>query len=271
MSRAHHDDPRPVIGERPVLISIPHDGHELPATVASRMTDAGRRMPDTDWHVSRLYHHRGLADCSRLEARWSRYVVDLNRPRDGRPLYPGQTETALCPTRTFDGGPIYLDGNEPDLVDLSERIEHYWDPYHRAIAAELDRLHTAHGRALLWDAHSIRSEVPRLFAGRLPDFCFGTDGGRTCPPDVIEGLAERVRQAGFTAVVDERFRGGYITRHYAAPERAVHTIQLELSQRTYLDETTLEPLDTELPRVADLISDLVHLAEAELGLRTTEA
>jgi N-formylglutamate deformylase len=224
-------------GSGPLLVSMPHVGLHIPDDIAGCMTDLARRVSDTDWHIDRLYDFLDDLGASTIAATHSRYVVDLNRPPDGASLYPGKATTELCPTGTFDGEPLYRDGATPDDAEVSRRVARYWKPYHEQLAAELQRLKAAHGYALLWDAHSIRSVVPRLFEGRLPDLNIGTAGGASCGP----GLAKQVLAAAeasqtYSAVLNGRFKGGYITRQYGRPGEDVHAIQLELSQRTYMEE-----------------------------------
>ena len=225
-------------GELPLLISMPHDGSTLPDELIQRMTPAARLVPDTDWHVSRLYAFARELGASTLGPRWSRYVVDLNRSPDDVSLYPGQNTTGLCPLVQFTGEPIYLAGREPDAAEIRVRVERYWRPYHRALADELARLHGLHGRVVLWEAHSIRSELPFLFEGRLPVFNLGTAAGSSCTPELARQLAAVLgAQDEYDHVVDGRFKGGYITRQYGRPDQGIEAVQLELAQRSYMDES----------------------------------
>ena len=226
-------------GTEALLISLPHDGEAIPPALAARLTPSARRVPDTDWHVSRLYAFARDLGASMLVPKLSRYVVDLNRPPDDVSLYPGQNTTGLCPIVQFSGEPVYLDGQEPSADEVSERVNHYWQPYHTALAAEIERIHTEHGRCLLWEGHSIRSVAPFLFDGRLPDFNLGTVSGASCRPSLRRQLVGVLEgQADFSFVVDGRFKGGYITRHYGRPERGIDAIQLELAQINYMDEAS---------------------------------
>jgi N-formylglutamate deformylase len=226
-------------GAAPLLISVPHDGTEIPDALRARMTPQALRVPDTDWHVSKLYHFARELDASLIVPRCSRYVVDLNRPPDGAALYPGKTETGLCPTVTFGGEPVYLPGQEPGADEIQSRVETYWKPYHRKLQETLERLLGRQGRVVLWEGHTIRSEVPMLFEGRLPDFNLGTGDGKSCAAALLEKLTLVLQdQNAYTHVVNGRFKGGYITRHYGNPARAINAVQLELSQRIYMDEAT---------------------------------
>lgn len=229
-------------GTEPLLLSLPHDGSEIPPNLAARMTEAARRAPDTDWHVSRLYAFaRGLG-ASVLVPRYSRYVVDLNRPEDDTSLYPGQNTTGLCPTARFDGGPVYLDGQEPGRAEIATRIERYWRPYHDALRGELERLRGEHGRVVLWEGHSIRgSDLPFLFEGRLPDLNLGTAAGASCTPALQQRLEQVLAgQNEYDWVANGRFKGGHITRHYGNPGQGVQAVQMETSQRCYMDEGSRE-------------------------------
>jgi len=225
-------------GRTPLLVSMPHTGIHIPDALARRMTEVARTVPDTDWHLERLYDFLDSLGASVLVATHSRYVVDLNRPPDDANLYPGQDTTGLCPVDTFYRQPVYAAGQAPDKAEIAERVTRYWNPYHARLAEELAQLKAKHGRALLWDAHSIFSVVPRFFEGKLPDLNLGTAEGRSCASGVGEALldvAERAR--GYSAVLNGRFKGGYITRRYGRPEDGVHAFQLELSEATYMEET----------------------------------
>ncbi len=254
-------------GSAPLLVSLPHDGSEIPEPFASRMTPEARRSPDTDWHVGRLYAFARELGASVLRPRYSRYVVDLNRPADGRALYPGRSETGLVPTVRFDGGPIYWPGQEPGTDEIRERVAHYWQPYHDALRGELERLRAAHGRVVLWEGHSIRAEVPMLFEGRLLDFNLGTHAGASCRPALRARLeAVLAAQRDYTHVTDARFRGGYITRHYGQPEQGIDAVQLELVQATYMDEDSFEYLPERAARVQRLIRGLLEGCVESRGL-----
>ncbi|NLA66844.1 MAG: N-formylglutamate deformylase [Gammaproteobacteria bacterium] len=249
-------------GDAQLLVSMPHDGTHVPDPIASRLDPGARGVPDTDWHVARLYDFaRGLG-ASVLVPTHSRYVVDLNRSEDDTSLYPGQNTTGLCPVRRFDGGPVYLEGREPSQEEVRSRVDAYWRPYHDALAGELGRLRAAHGRVVLWEGHSIRGEIPWLFPGRLPDLNLGTAGGASCSPELAARLAVVLsKQDGFDWVANGRFKGGYITRHYGRPEQGVEAVQMETSQRCYMDEATFEWLPE---RAAKLQPVLRALLEATL-------
>jgi N-formylglutamate deformylase len=225
-------------GAAPLLISLPHDGSHIPADIAARMHPAACRSRDTDWHVARLYAPLAQAlGASLLRPIASRYVVDLNRPADGHALYPGRKETGLVSTVGFDGEPLYLDdASGPDEREIRHRVETYWRPYHEALQQELARLLGQHGRVVLWEGHSIRSRVPMLFDGRLPDLNLGTADGASCSPGLQQRLQGVLGQSGYSYVVNGRFKGGYITRQYGRADRGVDAVQLELAQCTYMDE-----------------------------------
>lgn len=224
-------------GHSPLIISMPHSGEELGA-YAARMTADALKIADTDWHLPALYGFLADMDVTVLHAHYSRYVIDLNRDPSGKSLYPGQNVTELCPTTTFDERPIYLAGEAPHAAEERDRVSHFWQPYHNALNAEIERVRHIHGYALLWDAHSIRSQVPRFFGGRLPDFNLGTNDGQSCAPDLAEAVYKAAAVAdGYDAVLNGRFKGGFITRKYGQPAKGVHAIQLELSQITYMDES----------------------------------
>lgn len=245
-------------GHVPLLISQPHDGSELPPGMAERLTPEAQRVPDTDWHISRLYGFAKAMGASMLRPRFSRYVVDLNRPPDDTSLYPGQNTTGLCPTKRFDGEPVYRPGQEPCAAEIGERVERYWRPYHEALAAEIERLRATHGRVLLWEAHSIRGECPFLFEGRLPDLNLGTAAGASCGrsrQDVLQ--AELASQTDYDWVINGRFKGGYITRNYGRPTLGIDAVQLEISQRTYMDEDSFEYLPERAERLQALLRRLL--------------
>ncbi|MBN8426649.1 MAG: N-formylglutamate deformylase [Xanthomonadales bacterium] len=226
-------------GSLPLLVSMPHDGTAIPADLREDFRDCARKVPDTDWHISTLYDFAAALGASLLVPGYSRYVVDLNRPADGSALYPGLVETGLCPIFSFAGEPLYRAGREPDAQAVAARRERYWQPYHVALRDELARLQALHGQVLLWEAHSIRSEVPMLFAGRLPDLNLGTADGASCGAPLRQALVDCLRtQSEFSWVIDARFKGGYITRHYGQPAQGIHAVQLELAQLTYMDEQT---------------------------------
>ncbi|MEO8802538.1 MAG: N-formylglutamate deformylase [Rudaea sp.] len=224
-------------GTAALLVSLPHDGTALPDDIAARMTPAARRVPDTDWHVSRLYAFARELGASMIVPKFSRYVVDLNRPPDDVSLYPGQNTTGLCPRVQFSNEPIYLPNQEPSADEIAERVARYWRPYHGALAAEIARIKQEHDRVVLWEGHSIRSVVPFLFDGRLPDFNLGTANGASCSPTLQQRLSAVLQaQSDYSFIVNGRFKGGYITRHYGNPDAGIDAVQLELAQYNYMDE-----------------------------------
>ena len=221
-------------GTTPLLVSMPHTGTHVPEWLAPRLTRAAKGLPDTDWHLEPLYNFVDDLGASVIVATHSRYVVDVNRPPDNASLYPGQDTTGVVPIDTFGKAPLYLRGFEPLDAEVRSRIEQYWKPYHAKLAEELKRIKAEHGRALLWDAHSILSVVPRFFAGKLPDFNLGTADGKSCGKGLGEALLAKI--SGYSKVLNGRFKGGYITRTYGEPENGVHAVQLELSEAVYTEE-----------------------------------
>ena len=244
------------LGSLPLVVSIPHAGTWIPPEIETRLTTVGRQVVDTDWHVDRLYGFLADLDVTVITATHSRTVVDLNRGPDGAKLYPGQAETSLCPTESFAGEALYA-GDPPDGVEIARRLQDYWQPYHEALEASLADVRARHGFVRLLDAHSIATEVPRLFEGRLPDLNFGSNDGASADPDLVARLALVAADTPFTTVVNGRFKGGYITRHYGRPSEQIHAVQLEMAWSTYLDES--DPSTWRPDLAAPLISALKQI------------
>jgi N-formylglutamate deformylase len=226
-------------GQVPLLISMPHVGTDIPDDVAASMNPVAALKADTDWHLPLLYNMREALGASSIHAQYSRYLIDLNRPSDDMNLYPGQDTTGLCPIDTFAKEALYQSGQNPDAKEIQRRVQTYWQPYHQQLQAELQRLRDLHGIAILWDAHSIASQVPRFFNGRLPDLNFGTADQKSCASGLQDALANVMAQHGapYTHVFNGRFKGGHITRHYGQPANNIHAVQLEMSQCVYMDES----------------------------------
>ncbi|NYT37956.1 N-formylglutamate deformylase [Allopusillimonas soli] len=254
-------------GSAPLLISIPHLGTRIPDDIAATMTEVARHADDTDWHLDRLYSFAAGMGASILTPIHSRYVIDLNRPPDDINLYPGRNTTGLLPTDTFDEAPLYREGCMPDEQEKARRRSLYWEPYHQALAQEIERIRAQHGYVLLWEAHSIRSQVPRLFEGRLPDFNFGTADGASALPGVIEKISADINARGqFSAVANGRFKGGYITRRYGDPGHGIHAIQLEMAQLTYMSESRPYAYRTEqATQAAHVVRKAIDYALSEIG------
>jgi N-formylglutamate deformylase len=248
-------------GTTPLLISVPHCGTEIPAEMAARMTPEALAVPDTDWHVEKLYDFAPSLGAGLITARMSRFVVDLNRDPAGKPLYPGADNSELVPLKTFGSEAIYRPGLEPDQGEIDARRDAYWVPYHARIADELRRLHTQFGVAVLWDGHSILSHVPRFFEGRLPDFNLGTGKGVTADAG-LTGRVMRVLEGaeGFSSILNGRFTGGYITRHYGNPANNMHALQLEMAEAAYMVEGP--PFAWNPARAAPLKAVLREVVEA---------
>ncbi|MCZ4353827.1 N-formylglutamate deformylase [Roseovarius aestuarii] len=223
-------------GNSPLVLGLPHTGTDLPEDCATRLNDRGREMADTDWHIHELYDDL-VPDITTVRTPIHRYVIDANRDPSGVSLYPGQNTTGLCPLTDFDGHSIYNEGAEPDAGEVERRRQTYHAPYHAALEAELARVHALHGFAILYDCHSIRSSIPFLFDGKLPDFNVGTNLGTTCDASIESVVHQICEQAeGYTSVLNGRFKGGWTTRHYGRPSQGYHAIQMELAQCTHIQE-----------------------------------
>jgi len=221
--------------EAPLIVAFPHTGTDIPEDIERSLVSPWLARKDADWWADQLYDFTADLDATTIRTAISRTVIDVNRDPSGASLYPGQTTTGLCPTETFDGEPLYP-GATPDQAEINRRRVAWFDPYHAALAAEIARLKARHGRVVLYDAHSIRSRVPRLFEGELPQFNIGTDRGATCAAELEAAVAAACAASGMSHVVNGRFRGGWTTRHYGRPTDGVHAIQMELSMRGYMAE-----------------------------------
>ena len=254
-------------GDAPLLLCMPHTGTDLPAPVAAQLLSPWLARKDTDWWIERLYEFGTDLGATLIRTSVSRSVIDANRDPSGVSLYPGQATTELCPTTTFDGEPLYRPGAAPDADEIAARRRAYFEPYHRGIEAQLTRLRAAHRAVILYDCHSIRSQIPRLFPGTLPHFNLGSNSGASCDAALVRRIESTCDATHFTRVTDGRFRGGYTTRHYGRPHDGVHAVQMELACRGYLrepagevtsaswpctyDETFAAPLRAVLARVLD--------------------
>ncbi|MCZ4351215.1 N-formylglutamate deformylase [Roseovarius aestuarii] len=256
-------------GSSPLVVNVPHAGLALSAGLEDRLRPEARDLKDTDWHMIQIAQACRPLGASLMSANFSRYVIDLNRSADDEALYAGAT-TGLVSDIDFDGNPLYLEGQEPTRPEIAARISDYWAPYHLALKNEISRVKAQHGVCVLLDLHSIRSEVPRLFDGRLPDLNLGTNSGRSAGTAFIECAEQVLASTSLTKVTDGRFKGGFITRHYAQPSSGVHALQLEISQRIYMQESppwTLDPAGTEALQsvVRALACDLIKVAQASIA------
>lgn len=251
-------------GSRPLLVSLPHVGTLIPDWLRPRLVGRALTAEDADWHLDRLYAFARDLGASLIVPRYSRYVVDLNRSPENTPMYAGANNTELCPTRFFSGEALYRDDKAPNDAEVQERLDRYWRPYHEALAGELARLRQSHGHAVLWDGHSIRSVLPWLFDGRLPDLNLGTAGGVSCAGSLRTALMQVLSaQDRFSQVTDGRFKGGYITRHYGRPDAGVHAVQLEMCWSAYMDEQP--PYEVDPRRAARLAPVLRALLQAAVA------
>ena len=233
---AHHDWLALHHGDAPLLVSFPHTGIEIPADIEVGLVSPWLARKDADYWVDVLYDFAHEMGATTIRTSLSRTVIDVNRDPSGATLYPGQATTTLCPVDTFDGERIYKPGSEPDAAQIARRREEYFDPYHAALAVELERLRAKYGRVVLYDAHSIRSHVARLFEGELPQFNIGTNNGATCDPALTASVEKICAASSYTSVTNGRFRGGWITRHYGRPDQGINAMQMELAMRGYLHE-----------------------------------
>ena len=248
-------------GTAALLVSVPHAGTDLPSALLERLQPRAAGLEDTDWHLDRLYAFVRDCGASLIVPHFSRYMIDLNRPREDTPMYPGVNNTGLVPLRFFNGDALYRDGREPDAAEIAQRAALYWQPYHDALATELARLRTLHGHAVLFDAHSIKSELPWLFEGTLAHLNLGTAGGSSCAPTLTAALVSVLgTQSRFGHVIDGRFKGGTITRRYGRPQEHLHAVQLEMCWRCYLDEAN--PAEWQAERAAQVTPLLRALVRA---------
>ena len=258
-------------GDAPLVIAFPHGGTDL-AGLDEQFVSPWHAQIDTDWWIAELYAFAADLGATLVATDISRSVIDMNRDPSGASLYPGQATTELCPTTTFDGAPLYRFDN-PDEAEITQRLHLYHRPYHEALAAELDRLKAAHGTVVLYDAHSIRSHVPRLFDGALPQFNIGTNGGATAAAELETIIANICAASGESHVVNGRFKGGWTTRHYGRPDDGVHAIQMELAQRGYMAEpaelthlnwpSAIDPKPAILPVLEQLIAATLDFAKGQ--------
>lgn len=234
-------------GDAPLVVSIPHAGTWIPDDIEPRLVSRWLARKDADWWIDHLYGFAEELGATVVRTTVSRTVIDVNRDPSGASLYPGMNTTALCPTTTFDGEPLYLAGEEPDEAEIVARRAQWFEPYHRALAAEIDRLRTRHGRMVLYEAHSIRSRVPQLFDDELPNFNIGTNSGASCDPALAAAVEAACDASSFSRVTNGRFKGGWTTRHYGRPADGIHAIQMELACRGYMTEPVEAPSETNWP------------------------
>jgi formiminoglutamase len=253
-------------GDSPLLVSMPHSGLQLTPQVASTLVPEALALPDTDWHIPKLYEFLKPMNVSVITANYSRYVIDLNRPKDDKPLYAGKT-TGLFPHILFNEKPLFIAGTTTDTNYQQACIEHIWMPYHQQIANELARIKQKFGYAILFDAHSIKAQVPMFFEGTLPDFNMGTNDGASCASKLLQAAQKSMLGRAYTHVSNGRFKGGHITRSYGQPAHQTHAFQLELSQATYMHDTDIYALDSN--KFADVTPQLKALIEAILACDLT--
>jgi N-formylglutamate deformylase len=261
-------------GEARLIVSLPHTGTEIPQELEARLVSPWLARKDADWHVEKLYDFASDLGATLVRTTMSRTAIDVNRDPSGASLYPGQATTELCPTTTFDGEPLYREGRAPNAEEIASRRAQWFEPYHAALAKEIERLREKHSRIVLFEAHSIRSNIPRLFDGELPNFNIGTNSGASCDNGLTEAVEAACRDTNFSRVVNGRFKGGWTTRHYGKPAEGVHAIQLELACRGYMDEPhDISPDNWPTPynekRAADMRAALKRILQACLTFAST--
>jgi N-formylglutamate amidohydrolase len=244
-------------GHAPLLVSIPHAGTRVPDAIFGRFSNAGKKLPDTDWFVPQLYDFVKDLGAHLIVANFSRYVIDLNRPSDDKNLYEDEKATGLIPKTLFDGSPLYAAEEPFTEEDIKTRVDTYWRPYHDKLKEVIAGIKEAHGYALLYDAHSIASRIPNLFKGKLPDFNLGTNNAESCAPELGYAIAEVIRASSFSSTINGRFIGGYITRHYGKPAKNVHALQMEVGQASYMDEETIEYDEEKAEKLIPVLKDVV--------------
>ncbi len=263
-------------GDVPLIVSFPHTGTELPDALAAQFVSPWLARRDADWWVHELYAFAQQMGATTVRTAVSRSVIDVNRDPSGTSLYPGQNTTGLCPLTTFDNQPLYRDGHGPDEAEIARRRDTWFAPYHAALAAEIARLRALHGTVVVYDAHSIRSHIPHLFDGQLPQFNLGTNGDTTCDNALTDVVDNLCAMSGMSHVRNGRFKGGYITRHYCDIPGGVHTLQMELACRGYMHEPEAvdehswpTPLDPD--HAAPLRATLQQVLDACLDFATSRS
>ena len=262
-------------GEAPLVISFPHTGTVIPEPIEAQLSSPWLARKDADWWIDRLYDFASDLGATTVHTAISRTVIDVNRDPSGASLYPGQATTELCPSTTFDGEPLYASGAAPGMAEITRRRRIYFEPYHTTLQAELDRLRARHGKVVLYDAHSIRSRIPRLFDGELPNFNIGTNSHATCDPGLTTAVEAVCDASGFSRVTNGRFKGGWTTRRYGQPDAGVHAIQMELACRGYMADPADPPTSDTWPtvfepaRAATMRATLIQILQASLAFART--
>ena len=226
--------------EVPILLSIPHCGTDFPIEVRRQFdADLIGAPDDTDWFVDHLYDFAAAMGITTIYATNSRWVIDLNRDPANKPLYTdGRIITALCPTTNFEGQPIYVDRRaEVDPGEVSRRWELYYKPYHEQIGKKLFELKNKFGKVLLWECHSIRQFVPKVFPEKFPDLILGTNDEQSADQGMIKAVLTELNNSKFSVNHNFPFKGGYITRHFGRPSEGQHAMQLEMSKVNYMDDS----------------------------------
>ncbi len=258
----------PLADPVPVIVSIPHAGTRVPLGVRTAFASpAMAELPMTDWHVDRLYGFLPRLGVTVIEAVWSRFVVDLNRPPSPRPLYPGRFETGVIPETTFTGEPIFRQLPSPD--ETAALIRDYHQPYHEALASLLGACRERFGRAILVDAHSVVSGANRVHPPLAADIYLGDRDGASCGGWLRNLVAGKFASLGYKVALNSPYKGGYITSHYGGGD-GVEALQIEMAQRVYMDEE--DPVGgPEHPRFGPVSRDLESVFRALIGCLQDEA
>lgn len=230
---------KPVV---PFILSVPHCGTSFPDELTSHYIPEKMQAPDdTDWFVHELYNFASELGITIVHARYSRWVIDLNRDPESAPLYnDGRIITGLTPNTDFFGDPIYVsEAHEPDMVEVKRRLYTYYWPYYEQVQQLLDARKEQFGKVLLWDAHSIRHFVPTIREDVFPDMILGNNDETTAHPAIIETALNTLRSGSYGVNHNTPFRGGHITRYFGKPENNVHALQLEMNKILYMDDKEL--------------------------------
>ncbi len=223
----------------PIILSVPHCGTDFPDEIRNDYVPEMMAAPDdTDWFVHQLYNFATELGITIIHAKYSRWAIDLNRDPESAPLYDdGRIITGLTTTTDFFGKSIYIsDDRIPDQKEVERRLTEYYWPYYNKIQDLLDERLATFGKALLWDAHSIRHFVPTIRKEIFPDMILGNNDETTAHPELIETALHGLTSGKFGVNHNTPFKGGHITRYFGKPEQNIHALQLEMNKILYMDD-----------------------------------